>query len=250
LEERKRFGGKQEMNALDLFCGAGGATKGLLDAGFKSVVGIDINPFEEYIGDAMSIGDVLTLNPKLIKSSPYDFIWASPPCQAYSWGTVKWRNKGKKYPDLIGKTRKLLLETGKPFVIENVVGSPLRRDLMLCGEMFGLRIIRHRIFEIHGFECRQPNHKKHKRRVYDGTAVGVWLGGKPGCWGNQAMRKYYVTVARHGGDGKGNCSLKAWQDAMEIDWVSDKKTLAQCVPPKYSEYIGKEFLKQKEAEKK
>ncbi len=159
------------MIALDLFCGAGGASKGLLNAGFRKVYGIDIKEQPEYPFD-YAILDALKIDKELLKQ--YDFIWASPPCQAYSWGTVKWRNQGKKYPDLIGKTRKLLLKTGKPFVIENVIGSPLRRDLMLCGEMFNLRVIRHRIFECHGFKPIQPEHKKHKRFVWDGSALGVW----------------------------------------------------------------------------
>jgi len=232
------------MIALDLFCGAGGASKGLLDAGFKRVIGVDNVEQKEYIRPKSFVCTDAIKYVSCNELENIDFIWASPPCQQYSWGTVKWRNKGKKYPDLVGITRSALEKTGKPFVIENVVGAPLRKDLMLCGEMFGLRIIRHRIFEIHGFDCKQPEHKKHKRHVYDGTACGVWMGGKPGCWGNQAMRKYYVTVAGHGGDGgKGNCSLKAWQEAMEIDWISNKKTLAQCVAPKYSEYIGKQYLK-------
>lgn len=218
---------------MDLFCGAGGASKGLELAGFD-VTGIDIEiqpeyPYEFFQGDALKAD-----------CSDFDFIWASPPCQAYSWSTIRWRNKGKTYPDLIGQTRDVLIKSGKPFVIENVVGSPLRKDILLCGEMFDLRIIRHRIFEIHGFSVPHIAHKKHRNAIWNGTAVGVWSGGSPGCFGDKEKRKFYVTVAGHGGDGgKGNTSLKAWQNAMQIDWVTDKKILAQCVPPAYSEYIGK-----------
>ena len=226
------------MKALDLFCGGGGASKGLSDVGFD-VVGIDLQeqpeyPFLFFQGDALK-ADL----------SDFDFIWASPPCQCYSWGTVKWRNKGKKYPDLVAKTRKILLKSGKPFVMENVIGSPLRKDLVLCGEMFDLRIIRHRVFEIHGFSVPQITHKKHKNAVWNGSAIGVLQGGSPGCFGDKEKRKYYVTVAGHGGDGgKGNTTLKAWQEAMQIDWITNKKTLAQCVPPAYARYIVEEFLKQ------
>jgi DNA (cytosine-5)-methyltransferase 1 len=231
------------MIALDLFCGAGGASKGLKNAGFTEIFGIDIKYFEEY-PFSLLVADALDNSSNLFAKA--DFIWASPPCQAYSFGTIGWRNKGKKYPDLVGKTRKLLLKTGKPFVIENVPGAPLRKDLLLCGEMFDLRVIRHRIFEIHGFKCEQPEHKKHKRAVWNGTAIPCWTGGRLGCFGNKKHRSYYASVAGHGGQSY-SFTLENWQKAMGINWINNKKTLAQCVPPKYSEYIGKQFLNSKKA---
>ncbi len=230
------------MIALDLFCGAGGASRGLKDAGFETINGIDIVAQPEYF-DQKHFWQTNVFEASKLFFEKCDFVWASPPCQAYSWATVKYRNKGKEYPDLIAKTRELLLKTGKPFVIENVVGSPLKKDLMLCGEMFGLRIIRHRIFEIHGFKCIQPKHLKNRRAVWNGSEVGVWQGGKPGCFGNKKQRSYYAQVAGHGGQSY-SFTLKSWQEAMGINWITDKKTLAQCVPPKYAEYIGKQFLEQ------
>lgn len=230
------------MIALDLFCGAGGASKGLLDAGFNQVIGVDIKKFEEYAGTIQATFNALKLQIHFIAA--HDFIWASPPCQAYSVGTIGFRNKGKKYDDLIGRTRELLLKAGKPFVIENVPGSPLRKDLMLCGEMFGLPIIRHRWFEIHGFECRQPKHEKHKRSVSKGTAISVCTGVvNPGCFGK---RTEYKKI--YGKKWKENATLKKWQKAMKISWINDRHTLAQCVPPKYAEYIGRQFLKAGERE--
>ncbi len=227
--------------ALDLFCGAGGAAVGLKRAGFDHITGIDINNQPEY-PFSFSKMDVFD---KQIGIGKYDFVWASPPCQKYSWSTIKWRNQGKEYPDLIGKTREMLLKAQVPFVIENVPGAPIRKDLMLCGEMFNLRIIRHRYFECHGFKPRQPCHKKHKRAVWNGTAIGVWTGGRPGCFGDAEKRKYYCTVAGHDGDGgKGNCTLKSWQDAMELPHITSKKMLAEAVPPAYSEYIGKRVFKE------
>jgi DNA (cytosine-5)-methyltransferase 1 len=117
-------------------------------------------------------------------------------------------------------------------VIENVAGAEMRHDLMLCGEMFGLKVIRHRYFEIHGFDVVQPEHIKHRGMVKDG---------------------YYVTVAGNGGnyaghnfcelnDLPGATQLKTWQYAMQIDWISNKKTLRECVPPKYSEYTMRSLL--------
>ena len=55
------------------------------------------------------------------------------------------------YENLIPITRQLLQGTGKPFVIENVDSKSVRRYLdepiRLCGSMFSLGVIRHRLFE-------------------------------------------------------------------------------------------------------
>jgi len=203
------------MRAIDLFCGAGGSSMGLKQAGFSEIVGVDLNEQPEYPFKFIK-ANVFDLSLEFLKQ--FDFIWASPPCQAYSWSARRWH---KDYPDLVDRTRNFLSKTGKPFVIENVCSAPIRKDLILCGEMFNLRVIRHRAFEIHGLSIPQPKHKKHRGTVKNG---------------------YYVTVAGHGGDGK--ASLKSWQKAMDIDWITDKKMLAQAVPPAYAEYIGKYCLKE------
>lgn len=211
------------MNILDLFCGAGGASEGLHQAGFE-VKGVDIveqpeYPFNFILADALQYNDFEHI----------DFIWASPPCQHYSYSTTRAKKEyGKSYPDLISKTREKLLKTGKAFVLENVVGSPLRKDLILCGEMFGLRVFRHRIFEIHGFSVNQPPHIKHRGKVGDGIYFRPLNGG---CW-----------LTR--GEIKG--SISDWQKAMGAFYISSQKMLSQAIPPAYSKYIGEQFLKQTE----
>ena len=133
---------------LDLFCGAGGCSVGYERAGFD-VVGVDIAPQPNYPfgfvqADALAALEVVPL-------TTVDAIHASPPCQAFSLATLyHGRENAEKYPDLIEPVRKLLLDTGLPFVIENVPGAPIRHDVLLCGEMFGLRVHRHRYFETHG----------------------------------------------------------------------------------------------------
>ena len=47
---------------LDLFCGAGGCTKGYQRAGFE-VWGVDIDPQPNYCGDHFTQQDALTLDP-------------------------------------------------------------------------------------------------------------------------------------------------------------------------------------------
>ena len=218
------------MKVIDLYCGGGGASMGMFEAGADTVLGVDIAAQPEYPFWFLQ-ADIQNLTLEFLSAA--DFIWASPPCQAYSYAAARWRNSGKTWPDMVSFTRELLLETGKPFVIENVAGAPIRKDLTLCGEMFDLKVIRHRKFEIHGFSVAQPEHIKHRGMVKDG---------------------YYVTVAGNGGDYAGHSfcklndlpganQLETWQFAMGIPWISNKKTLREAVPPAYAKYIFSEFLR-------
>jgi site-specific DNA-cytosine methylase len=210
---------------LDLFCCAGGAAKGYHDAGFD-VVGVDIAPQPNY-----PYGFVQTdaLEFALRMGHLYDAIHASPPCQASSTLT-KGTNSGRKYPQLIPATRDALDSIGKPYVIENVQGSDLRRDLTLCGEMFGLGVLRHRYFEVVDFEVESIPHKPHRGRVR-GWRHGKYFDGP------------YVAVYGEGG-GKG--SVEEWQDAMGIHWTNSRKELAEAIPPAYTEFIGRQLITQLE----
>ncbi|HRD59350.1 DNA cytosine methyltransferase [uncultured Nocardioides sp.] len=225
------------MKLLDLFCGAGGAAMGYHRAGFE-VVGVDIEPqpdypFEFHQLDATALRrDVL--NGCFHEYGPgsalpgrsdvclgrFDAVHMSPPCQASS-ALTKGTNRGREYQQLIPAMREWAASTGLPTVLENVQGSDLRRDLTLCGEMFGLDVIRHRYFEVSGFTATQPEHKPHRGRVR-GWRHGTYYDGP------------YVAV----GDGGGKGSVAEWQAAMGIDWCSDRKSIAEAIPPSYTEHIG------------
>ena len=210
---KRRYGA---VRILDLFCGAGGAGMGYSRAGFE-VVGVDINPqpnypFEFHQGDAL---DYLREH-----GGGFDAIHASPPCQA-STALTKGTNKGREYPQLIPMTRAMLARFDIPTVIENVQGSDLRRDLTLCGEMFGLGVIRHRYFEC-SFPVDQPIHVKHRGRVA-GYRHGQWYDGP-----------YFAVY----GDGGGKGSVPQWQAAMGMDWTDVRKEIAEAIPPAYTEFIG------------
>ena len=125
----------RRKKALDLFCGAGGASDGLARAGFE-VHGIDHVDQPEY-PYPFERRDVLTLSPRELRE--YDIIWASPPCQKF---TAYKRRKGHVRPsvNLIPQTRRLLRRAGVPYIIENVPGAPLEDPIMLCGSMFGLDV--------------------------------------------------------------------------------------------------------------
>jgi hypothetical protein len=191
-------------------------------AGFD-VIGVDINPQPNYPFTFFR-ADVLDFM-KTVNLRNVDAIHASPPCQSQT-ALTKGTNKGREYPDLIPQTRELLDATGLPYVIENVQGSSLRRDLTLCGEMFGLGVIRHRYFELGGWTAPQPEHKPHRGRVagwrhgqfYDGPYVAVY------------------------GEGGGKGSVAQWQDAMDIHWTDVRKEIAEAIPPAYTEYVGAQLM--------
>lgn len=76
--------------AIDLYCGLGGWTEGLLAAGFD-VVGFDIE--RHAYGDdrypaQLVVQDVTTLRGSQFADA--DLIVASPPCQAYSYMAMPW----------------------------------------------------------------------------------------------------------------------------------------------------------------
>ena len=213
------MGDEIEMKVLDLFCGGGGATKGMQLSKFPiKTVGVDIKDQPDYCGDEFIKKSVFDLELSFLRE--FDFIWASPTCQVHTFATS---HKAKeKYKNQIPQTRELLVASGKPFCIENVPLAPLRKDLLLCGEMFGLRVIRHRVFECERFKVNQPDHPKHKKRI-------------------DKKHSYYSQVAGHGGDSY-SYKLEDWQRDIGCDWISDKKTLVQIVPPKYSQYIFEGFI--------
>lgn len=129
---------------LDLFCGAGGCTKGYQRAGFY-VVGVDNRPQPHYCGDEFYQADALEYCRE--HGREFDAIHASPPCQAYTEMRHLGKNAGKDAPQLIDPVRDLLVSLNLPFVIENVVGAPLKTIIQLCGSSFGLGVQRHRRFE-------------------------------------------------------------------------------------------------------
>lgn len=211
---------------IDLFCRAGGAAKGYIDAGFD-VTGIDIEPMPDYPGKFIQ-GDAIAY--LAAHGHEYAVRHASPPCQASS-ALTKGTNKGREYLNLIPATRALLALFDGPNVIENVQGSDLRRDLTLCGEMFGLAVIRHRYFEISGFPAIPLAHKKHRGRVA-GWRHGEYFDGP-----------YFAVYGEGGGKG----TVKQWQDAMGIHWTDDRKNLAEAIPPAYTRFIGGQIMQHLES---
>lgn len=197
-------------SCLDLFCCAGGAAMGLHRAGFD-VTGIDIKhqpryPFAFVQGNA--------LNADL---SRYDFVWASPPCQAHS--TLTKLTSRRNNLDLIPETRAKLKAWGGPYIIENVTPKVLQNPVMLCGTNFGLLVARHRYFE-----------------------SNLPLTGHTTC---DHRGKSLVTVltksCRRIGDMRGPSSHAIGKVAMGVDWMTQFE-LGEAIPPHFSEYLGRQIV--------
>lgn len=212
---------------LDLFCKAGGAAKGYMDAGFE-VIGVDKDPQPNYPGKFIQAPAIWYLKRHL---HDFDAYHASPPCQFYSNSTAQFRLKGKFYPDMIEKTRYLLLKTGKPSVIENVPTAPIRPDIKLVGYMFALPLIKKRHFELNNWFCFQPGIPPKIGSVSKGDfAQVVGKGQKRGYSKTDIPCKLPGTIKEQ------------WSFAMGINWMTEYKELSEAIPPAYTRYIGKNLI--------
>lgn len=223
--------------ALDLYCKAGGAARGLALAGFE-VVGVDVEPQPNYPYEFIQ-ADVLAVDGEGLPVwwSDWDLIWASPPCLANT--ALRHAPNAKKHEDLIAPTRNLLKASGRPYVIENVVGAEsLRVDLMLRGNMFDLGVTandvrytlaRQRNFEV-SFPVPQPTWQ-----LIRGPVIGIY-GGHVRC-----------RSAKHGGRGtrdfvgldKDHLAADALglpRGSMTMDEYSN------AIPPAYACYIATHAL--------
>ncbi len=211
---------------LDLFSGAGGAAMGYHQAGFD-VVGVDIVPQPRYPFDFIQ-GDAL-LPP--VDLEAFDLIHASPPCQAYSIANnIHGRDD---HPDLVAETRRLVVRSGRPYVIENVPGSPLRGWVQLCGRTLGLGVKRHRWFEASFAMMVPPCPKNHP---------GDWVS----VFGHTVLSRGHVIGKAKGGGNRikrKHLGTDRGREAMGIDWMT-RDELSEAIPPAYTEYIGRAWLDQ------
>lgn len=184
-----------------------------------TVVGVDEisqpeYPFEFHEGDMFKVGR------RLLASGRFDAVHASPPCQRY---TALTRGAGRQedYPDLIEPTRKMLVKSGLPWVIENVLGAPITHHLVLCGEMFGLDVIRHRFFEMSAGYQNGLHHPPHRGKVARHSHGKLHKGPYVGVYGRGSSNETPVRAK-----------------AMGIDWMTDDRAVTEAIPPIYTEYIG------------
>ena len=219
---------------LDLFCGAGGASKGYVDAGFD-VVGVDIAPQRNYPfnfvqKDAIKELDHLVWLKNKGWKIIFDLIHASPPCQRYSKMAACRPGLQEKYPDLIEEVRSRLKFIGIPYIIENVPQAPLENPVNLCGSQFNryaewpgwgkVVLRRHRHFES-SLDLRESD-VPHDHKTYAVTVAGH----SPKKSGNNRHGTGYVAVAR---------------EIMGTEWMT-REEMAESVPPCYTEFLGRQCI--------
>jgi DNA (cytosine-5)-methyltransferase 1 len=197
-----------------------------------AIVGVDINPQPRYPFSFVQ-ADAMTY-----PLDGFDFIHASPPCQAYT--TMRVMPNAGVHPELVGPTRVRLQATGLPWVMENVPGAPLNAGppslftdesgVVLCGTMFGLNdgtfeLRRHRLFESNvplvQLACR------HRLPVI-------------GFYGDHARTRQRTVNGNRdrGGDITGIArKMPLVRDLLGIDWMTWHEA-TQAIPPAYTEHIG------------
>lgn len=207
------MGDHRIYRGLDLFCCAGGMTKGFNDAGFH-MTGVDKEPQPNYCGDEFVQADALEVLADLDYLSRFDFVHAAPTCQGQARVTA-WRGRREDHPDTLTPTlRALRALAGIPWVVENVPEAEdthgLRPDYRLCGTQFGLPIKRHRTFEL-----------------------GNWSAFEllPPC---QCYRNPRLIPFEHKDE-------RAFADAMGCTWMTNLEG-RQAIPPVMAEFIGRQLV--------
>ena len=185
------------------------------------MVGIDIDAQPRYPYTFVQ-GDAL----KLLKDKgfvrQFSAIHASFPCQHYKMGTLRTTQPTR---DLVTPGRSLLCRTGLPWVMENVIGSPLDpvRSITLCANAFGLRSYRHRLFEPSpGLSLEAPPHLQHLKPVANSRRRERWRSG------------WHASIT-------GDIGTYIGPEAMGIDWMTGNG-LSQAIPPAYTRWIGARLL--------
>lgn len=123
--------------------------------------------------------------------------------------------------------RDRLSSAGVPYIIENVVGSPLKSTIVLCGSMFGLDVRRHRLFELGLFTAPQP-----------ACDHSMWT---PRFRSSDTRMTNLMKVVPVYGSMNYAGDLKLRQCAMGIDWMPNRE-LTQAIPPAYTRFIGRHLM--------
>lgn len=213
------------MKVLDLFCGGGGASWGMHQAGLE-VTGVDIKPQPNYPFNFYQA------NALEFPLTGFDLIWASPPCQGYSKhvssrDSIYVQSRGRNEPMLIGLIRNRLIQSGISYIIENVASARIymKSPIELCGTMFDLPISRHRLFET-SFNWTPPIHYQCRGIAKEYSERMGW-----------EYRDMSVT-----GKGRHSGTTDRWKQIMGIKHDMTQHQVTESIPPAYSKYIVEQWI--------
>lgn len=128
----------RQYNAIDLFAGCGGLSRGFMDAGFKILVGVDndqaaLNTFARNHEGAIALNADLSKEESfdvikmLAGDNPIDVVIAGPPCQGFSLTGPRHFDdpRNRLYIAVLELVRQY---QPKGFIIENVPGMAMMYD--------------------------------------------------------------------------------------------------------------------------
>ncbi len=201
----------------DLGCGAGISSDGYAGAGFE-VTGFDNDPkVARYYPYKFELADMRDIPAAFLRKN-FDLVHLGAPCQRWSKMLACRPGLALEYPDLITPVRPVLIESGLPFVIENVEGSPLIDPIWLCGFMFGKELYRHRGFETgNGLAVPPLRHPEHVKRA---SKAGHW---EPGTVMSIAGHVAPIGLAR---------------ELMGMTRYVPREQLTEAAPAYYTAYVA------------
>lgn len=212
---------------FDGFCCAGGAGHGYAQSGFD-VHGVDLAPQPRY-PYAFRQADVLALDPVKM-GREFDAFHLSPMCQGYTEMVAPGQVGA---PRLIPEARAWCEATGKPWIIENVVGAAcdMPGATLLCGTMFGLgahgcELHRHRLF-ISNLPISAPCPCRHS----GAPVVGIY--------GDHARIR--SGAERHRPQKWPEKHREVMNRALGTGWMTAREA-SEAIPPAYTRWLGSFLL--------
>lgn len=193
------------LRVCDLFCGPGGVGRALervfvLPRTRGWFVGVDARDYDATYPGAFRQADIrnLTLGD-FDREEPFDLVWASPPCQAYSrLSHIHYDEPKAVHPTIpeLG-VRDVCSRLGRDYVIENVVGcDDLVDPVRVEARAFGLPLVFPRLFET-SFEMPDYVGPRGRTHAEDWTPVKMATASRedlaaakqvPAEWSEQELR--------------------------------------------------------------
>lgn len=218
----------------------GGASYGYEQAGWKvTALDLDAAALSHNPASVTIVGN--GLDYIATHGHKFQAVHMSWPCQR--WAANGGNSARENWPDLVTPGRAVAEATGVPWVMENVAKAPLRRDLILCGQMFDLKatdddgtplhLDRHRVFESN-VPLRLPPGKRPVSPHRCGKTAGItqWAG----VYGGARKDKTEARLIRRGGYVPPSASVQS-ELLGGVPWMTWKGR-KECIPPAYARWVG------------